>query len=124
MLALPVTLRLTAGRLIGDRTPCRTLSISRFGQRVLDACFEILPRKGEVEVFADGVLGVPMNDDPRPQSRHAVFHRLGDERQSLPVVADLVKDHVHNILSTSGLANRTAIAAAYRGHDTSSDATA
>ncbi len=35
-----------------------------------------------------------------------------------------VKDHVHNILTTSGLANRTAIAAAYRGHDTSSDATA
>ncbi|MCH7993464.1 MAG: response regulator transcription factor [Planctomycetes bacterium] len=34
-----------------------------------------------------------------------------------------VKDHVHNILTTSGLANRTAIAAAYRGHDTSSDAT-
>ncbi len=34
-----------------------------------------------------------------------------------------VKDHVHNILTTSGLANRTAIAAAYRGHDTSSDTT-
>ena len=81
-------------------------------------------------VLGDPMIVVRMNEPDRPASCLAQLSKR--EREVAALVADglankeiakalhislaTVKDHVHRILSRSGLSNRAAIASAYRGH--------